>query len=121
MEFNLAPLSLRRDIGMLGLLYKCTKNEARPKLVELFQPATHRVYARSTRFASTRHDKQLLDIASQCHLDIARRSVLGLIKVYNLLPQSVVASVSVKVFQRELTNLCKRLCRSNKPTLALQV
>ena len=112
LDFNLAPLSLRRDVGMLGLIFKCTKNEAHPKLVDLFQPAVRPSHARGTRAASARHDKQIEDLASNCHLDVVRRSVLGLIKVYNLLPQQVVDSKNVKIFQSELTKLSRKLCRN---------
>ena len=37
LEYNLAPLGLRRDIAMLGLLFKCTHGLAHPDLCGLLQ------------------------------------------------------------------------------------
>ena len=42
-------------------------------------------------------------------LDIGRRSIFGLIRVYNMLPDSVVQASSVKEFQRLLTMIMKIL------------
>ena len=36
MEFNVAPLGLRRDIGMLGLLFKIATGQAHPAFSDLF-------------------------------------------------------------------------------------
>ena len=79
----------------------------------MFQLAQDTQHAYRTRTAAARHDKQVLDIASSCHLDVVRRSVLGLVKVYNLLPQDVVNCRDVKSFQSSLTRIAKRLCETN--------
>ena len=41
-------------------------------------------------------------------LEIARRSALGLAAVYNLLPEEIIASTHVKVFQAKLQDVTKR-------------
>ena len=41
-------------------------------------------------------------------LEVARRSALGLVKVYNLLPQEFVDAESVSLFQGLLQNLVKQ-------------
>ena len=38
LQFNLAPLALRRDIAMLGFLHKCNLPHAHPHIRELFPP-----------------------------------------------------------------------------------
>ena len=40
-------------------------------------------------------------------LDIMRRSALGMIRVYNLLPQAVVSERTIKDFQHELTEFIR--------------
>ena len=60
-----------------------------------------------TRYAEKRHDKQLEDHRVGRFTELLRRSALGLVSVYNLLPEKVVAQKEVKHFQRELANLLK--------------
>ncbi|CAE8622387.1 unnamed protein product [Polarella glacialis] len=115
LNFNLAPLSLRRDIAMLGLIFKCAKGEAHPKLCEMFPRSTEPQHRLATRTSEARHSCQLHDQASNSRLDVLQRSVLGLVKVYNLLPQSFVDSSSVQSFQRKLTDLSRVLGRACNP------
>ena len=57
--------------------------------------------------------------------ELVRRSALGLIKVYNLLPKEVVAPTEVKDFQRKLQELVKERavadCNDWKRTLSPRV
>ena len=53
-----------------------------------------------------RHNRQLIEYHAGS-LEIVRRSVLGLIPIYNLLPQEIVDANSVRLFQRALSNLVK--------------
>ena len=60
LHYGLAPLVLRRDIGMLGVLYKYAHNTAHPELCELFRHAPlERLPRHATRWSSRQHGLQL--------------------------------------------------------------
>ena len=109
-DYNLAPLDLRRDIGMLGLLHKCQLGLAHPWLMSLFPPAT--VEPSGTRYSDKRHDRQILERCKGKFLEMTRNSLFGLVRVYNFLPRHVVHCDTVKKFQKELTKMAKESCRS---------
>ena len=60
-----------------------------------------------TRQAGRRHSKQLQEVTLPHCPELLRRSALGLVKVYNLLPESAVATDCVKEFQHNLQELVK--------------
>ena len=68
--------------------------------------------APQTRLAVRRHSRQLEDMKSGQYLEVMRRSALGLHSVYNLLPESVVSSVSVRGFQGHLQCIVKERASS---------
>ena len=68
------------------------------------EQATHWTRAAARR---ERHGKQLKPLPGAYCPELRRRSALGLITVYNLLPARVVAQTSVKSFQTELQNELK--------------
>jgi hypothetical protein len=113
LEGNLAPLGLRRDIAMLGLVYKCVNRIAHPDLCSLFTRAVASQQVRNTRTEAARHDLQLASEASTARLNIFRRSLFGLVEVWNLLPSDIVHAQSVSQFQSALTLFAKRLCKLN--------
>ena len=88
LKFNFAPLQLRRDIAMLGVLHKCTLGIAHPSLAYMFPAAspTQTQTRYYTRLGSRRHNKQILDRCQSDQLEFFRRSLFGLVGVYNLLP-----------------------------------
>ena len=102
-EFRLAPLSCRRDMAMLGVLHRTVLGKGPPHLQKFFHcsGATHS----RTRLAARRHNTQLTEHRQGRFLEVLRRSALGLVAVYNLLPASVVAAVTVKEFQTQLQDL----------------
>ena len=112
LDYGLAPLRLRRDVAMLGLLHKCVLGLAHPELCNLFPLATPVRRHHQTRAALHTHERQLLDRTQGQHSELLRRSAFGLARVYNRLPGGVVANDSVKGFQRDLTALAKELCAS---------
>ena len=63
--------------------------------------------SRRTRLGEYRHKWQLREYRKGRFLEILRRSALGLVAVYNLLPAEVVTADTVKDFQ---TNLQDLLC-----------
>ena len=57
------------------------------------------------------HSKALMDPVEPSHPVIIKRSVFGLIRVYNRLPQAAVDAKSTKLFQRYLQNCAKNAAR----------
>ena len=110
LHYNLAPLCLRRDVAMLGLLHKCVLGLAHPQLCELFQPTATVPCHYRTRAALRTHERQLLDRTQGSHSELLRRSAFGLARVYNRLPGGVVANNTVQGFQHDLTALAKERC-----------
>ena len=106
---NFAPLELRRDIGILGFLHKRVLGECHPAIMNLL-PFSSQNYA-------WRHPKQLETYLESCVVRpvLYWRSLFGLIHVYNRLPDYVIASPSVKVFQARLTEGAKKRCSSGDP------
>ena len=97
---------------MLGILFKCVRKEADPALLRLFQEApntqTHRV--QHTRLQEARHDKQLLDRCTGQRLEIMDRSLFGLVRIFNLLPQYCVDARTTCSFQKRVTALARSAC-----------
>ena len=112
LEFNMAPLCVRRDIAMLGMLHKCTLQTAHPRLQELFPSAPQADHLRRTRSQHLKHNRQLVELCKGNFLEIMRRSVFGLVRVYNLLPHEVVWTKTVQDFQKSLTELLRSRCES---------
>ena len=105
MHFNLAPLCVRRDIAMLGVIHRAVLRKGPPSLWQFFvfdQSAPPRRSARSSR-----HSKQLLEHSVGRNLEMMRRSALGLISVYNMLPEEAVSKHNVSEFQHALTEIVR--------------
>jgi hypothetical protein len=86
LEHNLAPLGLRRDIAMLGLIFKCVKGLAHPSLCSLFPVQDAPLHRYQTRLADARHNFQLRDRTEHISLSSFHRSIFGLVRVWNILP-----------------------------------
>ena len=101
-RYNLAPLTSRRDIAMLGLLHRVTLGDVSEQIRSLFpkQTAARPENTRATQLGLRRHQHQFA--VPSFTTDILKRSIFGLIVVYNLLPARVVESKTVKVFQSRL-------------------
>ena len=100
-RYRLAPLKSRRDMALMGFLHRVVLSDVSRQLAELFPFATSGPleFVR-TRLQIRRHNKQL--IAPPFGTETLRRSLFGLVMIYNLLPQSVVDVKSVKEFQSTL-------------------
>ena len=80
--YGLAPLVLRRDIGMLGVLYKYAHNTAHPELCELFRHAPlERLPRHATRSSSRQHGLQLDVFADGDQRMAFSRSLFSLVKI----------------------------------------
>ena len=99
-EFHLAPLKTRRDIAMLGVIHRTVLGKGPRHFKEFFQLAP--------RVAGQRHRFQLVDIRLSGSVNsLLKRSSLGLIAIYNLLPEWVLEAKCVKHFQKNLQELVK--------------
>ena len=94
LHFNLAPLSTRRDIAMLGFLHKCAWNRVSLSASELF-PVRHVPVRRSSRVANRAHDMGLLKRCDGHHLDIMKNGLFGLVEIFNRLREGIVRSETV--------------------------
>ena len=91
-HFNLAPLSCRRDIAMLGLIHRCVLEKGPEHFGTFFAASSQQ--SSNTRSASIRHKRQIVDIRNMRFLEIERRSALGLIWVYNRIPKKSLATIA---------------------------
>ena len=110
--FHLAPLSTRRDIAMLGVVYRAVLQKGPPQLRSFFKPAEERRATRGTDW----HSKQLQTYRDGEHLEVLKRSVLGLVEVFNLLPTAVVEKAkTVQSFQAQLQELVLTAAQEKVP------
>ena len=101
-NFNFAPPSLRRAIGMLGFLHKRVLNQCHPVVREVLPravniDANYHTKALDPHTALVRYNDRLFN-----------RSLYGYILMYNKLPQELVNATSVQNFQSRLTHLAKQ-------------
>ena len=95
MSFNLAPLTTRRDLAMLGLIHRTVLGNGPAHFSRSFKPASAHTLHRSARQCrNTIRPLQPIDTGRQ--LCVFRRNAFGLVSIYNMLPNTVVAKDSVK-------------------------
>ena len=112
--FRLAPLQTRRDIAALGLIHRTVLGRGPSHFKQWFFPTRKVQHSYYTRTQSNLHSKQLHDYLDGNHNELVRRSLLGLPKVYNRLPQSVVNAKSVSSFQTQLQHVVKEQLKKGK-------
>ena len=100
-DHNFAPPSLRRCIGLLGLLHKRVLGKCHPGLCHIL-PFVQGLEA-------DYHSKALHPFADNQDFParLYRRSLFAYILIYNRLPEAVVDMPFVKSFQSKLTALAK--------------
>ena len=111
LRHKLAPLELRRDIAALGFLHKIQLGEAHPDFDALFPRDTGwtRSPSVTTRLGARRHGRQFTEYSGNSYY--FNQSVFGATKVYNVLPEYVVATTSVEAFQSVLTKDARIACQ----------
>jgi hypothetical protein len=95
MEFNLAPLAMRRDIALLGLLHRSALGDGPAQFREFFK----------RRQSSYRLEDPFV---SQHPSPLMKRSIWGLVSVYNTLGGALQCA-AVKDFQGMLQSRAKRV------------
>ena len=114
LNYRCDPLNSRRDIAMLGFLHGIILGLAPSCLSDFFPfnvPVSHRRSV--SRSAARTRNKQLVDKTRTACSDLLRRSVLGVVSVYNLLPQFVVDCCTVSDFQSMLQHVVAFRARSS--------
>ena len=92
---------------MLGFLQKVKLGRVAPALGQFFPFASAGHFGRHTRTGSVLHKNQFVDKAVGPCSELMRRSVFGVVAVYNSLPQSVVDLPSVSDFQSKLQQVLR--------------
>ena len=112
--YTASTLGMRRDIAMLGILFKVASGIGPQPIGSLFslRPSTLEQHGFLIR---PRHSKQIMDPVAFNHPVVVKRSIYGLIRVFNALPQGVVDSKSVNSFQKQLQNRAKVEARTGAP------
>ena len=100
-RFHLAPLSTRRDIAMLGLIHRTALGKGPPQFREYFKKHNH--------------DSTLHDPRSDSSSPLIKRSALGLVAIYNMLPPSSRAAKSVPAFQKSLQEVVTKHAAPGNP------
>ena len=113
-DYKLAPLSMRRDISMLGLLFKVASGTAPPPICKLFRSYNCSLASFGFQSCSQFHDKALHDPIEPTHPGIIKRSAFGLIRVFNRLPQQAINVKSTRIFQRRLQYMALQAAKSGK-------
>ena len=110
--FNLAPLSLRRDIAMLGLIHRTVLGQGPEHFKQWFYRED---VANRTTLRFKRHRLRLHEYVTGQQLAFVKRSALGLVSIYNMLPTEIVEANSVSSVQRLLQDLAKDCASRSHP------
>ena len=111
---NLAPLKLRRNIAALGFVHRVTLGLAHPDIAKLFPPEPKTSHRFRTRLSIHRHGKQLMDRCDGSQNQLVHRSLFGMVRVYNLLPEHAIEMNTVHSFQKELTSIALNSCQNSR-------
>ena len=114
LDYRVHPLGFRRDVAMLGVLYKCAHRSAHPSLQVLFPLAPVSSQGRLTRRASHEHALQLLLRHHGSQRMEFHRSLFGLVKICNALPTWVAMRPSINSFQKALVKMARIACENGE-------
>ena len=116
LSFNLAPLAMRRDIAMLGLIHRTNLGLGPKQFQQFFQRDATVAHARH-RLSISEYNGDVTDFVPwnpRGVPDYITRSAIGLIHIYNLSPARVVEGAkNVKVFQAMLQGIAKDAARNS--------
>ena len=100
--FHLAPLSTRRDIAMLGVIHRTMLGKGPDQFKDFFR-------------RDPTHPVKLLDPRHTSRNPLTKRSALGLVAIYNMLPRNVVGIQTVPAFQKCLQGIVCKYAKSGHP------
>ena len=91
---------------MLGIIHRCVLGRGPPHFRKFVQLAGSSRRTHETRRSHHRHCLQVCSIVDGRQKELAKRSLLGMLDVYNLLPASIVEQCStVSSFQSALQKM----------------
>ena len=105
---------MRRDVAMLGLLYKVSRGVAPMAIQKLFSMNPCSLHNHGFAPLDSRHQYQIHDPVEVGHPAIIRRSIFGLIRIFNKLTADLVEAKSVRIFQRSLQRLALNDAKTEK-------
>ena len=100
-QHSLAPLRARRDIAMLGMIFRTVHNDGPLNFKEFFRLNPQLDHSRA-------HDLQLISWRDGSESRMLAQSALGLVDIWNELPEFVVTAPTVQDFQRALSRMLSR-------------
>ena len=117
-NYKTAPLALRRKIAMLGLIHKCATGQAPVNLCKLFERDTKPPPV-NTRRSKKLHPYKLVDRMDGNQSSLLARSIYGLVRFYNVLPEHIVRKKSVRNLQGYVQSTALKLCKGGMPISAI--
>ena len=111
LEHNLAPLSMRRDFAMLAILYKVSRMTAPAPIQKLFSLEASTLDAYGFTGGKVLHRWRIMDPICPSHPVLIKRSIFGLVCVFNSLPAQTAEAETVKSFQSRLQHSAKAAAR----------
>ena len=89
---------------MLGVIHRTALGKGPPQFAEYFKKS-----------ANGKHKFSMHDPRAECKAPLVKRSVLGLVAIYNLLPPDIVSTKSVPRFQQGLQKLVSTAAKTGHP------
>ncbi len=114
LHFNLAPLRLRRDIAMLGLIHRSVLGIGPPHIRKFFKRSNSGASAGRHRWQlkELEADSTDYELPGSSPANYLGRSALGLVSIYIRLPNRIVEQTIVKGFQSALQSWARALAAS---------
>ena len=101
LNFNLAPLSVRRSMSMSVVLHRTQLGIAPPMLNAFFPNAKSTMYNYCVG-STPCHNRQIACYVGPKSPMYFRKSIFGLVRVYNKLPTKIVETSNSSIFQNRL-------------------
>jgi hypothetical protein len=115
-EYNFAPLCLRRRIGIFGFIHKCVLQECHPALTRLLPMAMQPGIGMEAAYLHTRQvDPRLSEVNTRNAFCF--KSLFHYVLIYNRLAQKLVNLDSVSAFQNQLLKTTKSRADRGEPTM----
>ena len=112
LEYAFAPPSLRRNIGILGLLHKRVLGKCHPSFASLLPFWTDQ----PEEIRARGHTRKLYGHSTEVKFQrpIYDSSIFEMVDIYNNLLQQVVDGTSVNSFQHYLIHIVRTRCQSEE-------